>query len=857
MTVAIGIDLTQHIPLVCSITCHTDDPDEIADAFPQKPKFNNNLKRYLPCALLPLFKGEKLLSGEAAAMHRRSSGYPWPPESNVPYPGNGRGVGRIPLVAAWNSMLPKPGVTGGLSGRDDKVFSWFPGQECSEKAGAILAKSIRAYIEDSGLSIKGPVISIVVPDALDEFGQQCLIDNLERQGFNKDSTYLVPRPVAIAVDWCSKQHNEDIETTDGEAVGRLRVLSTPMDTWEASSMEIRAKEMMDKTWRIPIRDRSGIAAQPPELSRFGMRYALAMAAVGTQPMENGLAKFWRDMFASDWFDGELNNGASIVEHHELIEEKTSRKLMEACLGENLWDRVLESQIEDPEEIENRWNLQERELNNERLEELAAVRDGSLSKTDCVENIPAKTLSRAGCHSAASGAVYTSLAIAAGLPTYEETLLPLQLFIVARNEWGDPKAIWKDLVLAGSIAVGGTWKNKKPIEGLQMPKNSPHLSLPLHRKEIGGSIYREVLAPLKNPVEKNEPVIITTRVRPGQGLAIVEVKSKTPSLFSTRLDWGTMEECEKPKPLPLAWIHGVQEVRQFGDYYDEAEFEIGRAQRSIDQNRHINERLRELLVPLRKWVVSSQVDGITIDDPNVFYGIMTSDGQLDLLQYGSGELTRLRDSIGERFQNQFDRGNNDQMLIRVGGWFYTAMPLQIFSYLKNKVVESHRIGTPLENAEIASIGLAVKEHETLGYFFSIAERVLRNPNNPPNEWARAIRNICRFRNSALQEIESGTLKSLTENLFRIMEAEVNARNFEQKFRNCLIAIAFLLKRRRYDNNFLPSGPELVEEMVDLLQRVHQQQRQLPKKIQHLPRVTVKLLKRAASRSDVEMLLGMVD
>ena len=85
MKVAIGIDLTQHIPLVCSIKCHTDDRDEIADAFPQKPKFNKKLMRSLPCALLPLFKGEKLMSGEAAALHRRSSGYPWPPESTVPY----------------------------------------------------------------------------------------------------------------------------------------------------------------------------------------------------------------------------------------------------------------------------------------------------------------------------------------------------------------------------------------------------------------------------------------------------------------------------------------------------------------------------------------------------------------------------------------------------------------------------------------------------------------------------------------------------------------------------------------------------------------------------------------------------
>ena len=123
--------------------------------------------------------------------------------------------------------------------------------------------------------------------------------------------------MAIAVDWCGKQPAEDIEAADGEALGRLRVLSTPMDTWEAASMEIRAKEMMGRTWLIPIRDRSGItaAARPPELSTFGMRYALAMAAMGTQSLEkkDRIAKFWKDVFASDWFDGELKKGTSIAE----------------------------------------------------------------------------------------------------------------------------------------------------------------------------------------------------------------------------------------------------------------------------------------------------------------------------------------------------------------------------------------------------------------------------------------------------------------------------------------------------------------------------------------------------------------
>jgi hypothetical protein len=868
MKVAIGIDLTQHIPLVCSIKCDTDDCDKIAAAFPQKPKFNNKLMRSLPCALLPLFKGENLMSGEAAALHRRSSGYPWPPESKVPYTDPGTignehgGVARVPLLAAWHSLLPEHGAAGWLAGRDEEVFKWFPGQNCSEKAGAILAKSVRAYIEDSGLLIKDSVISIVVPDALDEFGQQSLIDNLERQGFNKDLTLLVPRPVAIAVDWCGKQPEEDIEAEDGEALGRLRVLSTPMDTWEATSMEIRAKKMMGRTWLIPIRDRSGItaAARPPELSTFGMRYALAMAAAGTQPSKEGLAKFWKDVFASEWFDGELKKGTSIAKHHGLINENTEQQLMEECLGESFWDRVLESGIESPEEINSLWNLQETELDNEHMEELAVVRDGSLSKTDCVKNIPGKTLSGSGYHSAASGAAYTSLAIAAGLPTYEETLLPLQLFVRARDKWGDLKGVWKDLVIANSVAVGRTWENKKPIEGLVIPEGYTDLTLPLQREEKGTPIFRNVKALLKNKVEKNEPVIITTRVRPGQGLAIVEVKSKTPSLFSTRLDWVTMKECEEPKPLPLAWIPGVQEVRPLKRFYSEAEFEIRRAQRSLDSGRYIDERLQELTEKLNNWIACAKIDDVPTNDPNVFYGVLPSEGGLSRLR-DCEEITKLRDSIGETFSSQLKTNGRMhtlvQRLIRVSGWFYTAIPEEVLKYLQERVRVSYETGSPLENAELGSVGLAVQDDVTLWNFFTIAERVLSDTNHPPNEWARAIRNICRFRNSALKEIESGTLKSLTNNLFRIMGEQVYARNYKHKFRNCLIAIAFLLKRRRYDQDFLPSTSELVVEMLDVLGTVHRQRNQLPDKIRHLPKLTMKLLEKTASQGELEELLDMVN
>jgi hypothetical protein len=52
--------------------------------------------------------GEPMLVGDSAAAHRRSAGFQWPPETQVPYADDSAcGVARIPLVAVWTALLPR------------------------------------------------------------------------------------------------------------------------------------------------------------------------------------------------------------------------------------------------------------------------------------------------------------------------------------------------------------------------------------------------------------------------------------------------------------------------------------------------------------------------------------------------------------------------------------------------------------------------------------------------------------------------------------------------------------------------------------------------------------------------------
>ena len=209
--VGIGIDLTQHVPQVSVAVCpeairadRSVDAAALARHWPPKVESSESFRRQLPSAVLPLMRGEPLLVGDAAAEHRRSAGLVWPPEAQVPYASDSAyGVGRIPLVAAWTALLPSISVDEGLARRNDPEFKWYPdGREQGARAGQMLAASIKAFLTAAGVLLNSLQTAIVVPDALDEAGQQILLDSLAQNGLSPDNVHLLPRPLAVALHWC-------------------------------------------------------------------------------------------------------------------------------------------------------------------------------------------------------------------------------------------------------------------------------------------------------------------------------------------------------------------------------------------------------------------------------------------------------------------------------------------------------------------------------------------------------------------------------------------------------------------------------------------------------------------------------
>lgn len=890
MKACVGIDLTQHAPLVAKAMFPIGkfNPATLRQHWPPAIELHTGFCRQPPVCLLPVMHGEPPIVGDAAARHRRAAGLPWPPEAQVPYGGDKEGgIGRIPLLAAWSTLVPPPGQEEFMSRRADREFGWQPrGRYISVCAGQMIALSIREFLRGAKVDTNDCRVVVVVPDALDEAGQQILLDACSEAGLDTDTVHLLPRPLATALYWChsvpqSAIFRNALEDEEGQSVGRLRVLATSMDVWEALSLEVRARRYMGRVWLIPMRDRSSVMDARPELGQVGISLAVTLAGLSPSAM---LADWWLRLFASPWVDerlqrntcfslDEARNFQAVIGGHlpdtvrRCIQTLAEHSPICKCFGQDsLGVRPLS---------EGLWEKQEQLLGIKGLPLLDIVVDGTFSKLLVSHVLGLLVRDNAGprmrVHSEAAvrGAALAAAATAHGLPCYREKLLPLDLCVRDENEDGDPVLQWKQLIAATSVEAGGIWRSAEPVTGLKIKEGQNRLILPLRRCINEQSFFRSVTTELTQPAERGEAVRVKVEVRPGQGFARVHIESITPGVFAARLDWRTMEKCDEPKPELLAYIPDVSRIRPDDQMFEQAKPAMLATIDALVKDRpDAHNCLRELIRLLNKWPLAQTVDrqrGLMrkkkdFKDNFIHYGVIGSDGKLEELP--EPDLARrLRNLIGKQFGELVQAGDPNsplgKSLLRAAGWFYLAMPGECYDYLRKRIRHAERGGTFLSAVELHAIGLAFDKVADLNRFYSLVVHALQTGCASYN-WLRAVRNICRFRNHALSPdaISDATLTKLVDLMYSHIREQVQRQNFGRILANCLETLPFLLKRRRYDRAFLAPAEEPAVGIIEVLKGLQTHHcHKLPKRLQEFPRTTVTFILKQATESDIEALLGV--
>lgn len=853
-TNCLGIDLTQQKPMVAIA-----EDAEIIEC--------KTLADTPPAALLPLIPGESVISGISAHSHRRGTGLAWPPECQVPiYSNYNNGTGRIPLVCAWQKLAKRSAKSfSGILG--DTAIGWRPTgkKELSCSAERLIAESVTSWKKN----FSNPKAAIIIPDSLGEAAQQALIEHCD--------AFLTPRPVAVALSWCRNNVNSFNElgekSEEGTTIGHLVVITMAFDQWEVVPIEIRAKIFNEKLWLVPVRNRT---AEGGEISRVGASFFFGLA---NSTFDN-LQDVWHVVFGSP--KGSNYAIEKIVPNKEQIEalrncvgrgwtEKDRRNLQVLDAWKDMvWTPKSNSFDLFKEELVNLRNQQLTFLPDKAREKcLGIIIDGACAHIHITETrrlgdfvADAFKLNDATISDgfeAVRGAAYTADALKNHLPCYRETILPIDIHHHRKDKHGDWENAYKLLVEGKTVRAGQEYKSPKPVEGLQIKQGGKILKLTLRRpSDKGEYVYREVSAEIHEETRQDEPVEISANLLPGQGFAKVTINSKRRGIFSALLKWKTMKVIPEPPPPPLSYLPKVSILKHDKDMWDDAESSFHEAINALSNN---TPSLLASLTQLRegylnKWPLADNVDqfrGRRIkDDIFLHYSVFPSDGNLK--DVTSPHLARK--FIGECESYFLRRGistRKKEAVQRIASWSYLACPSVIIESVRQNL---KRNMAATSQVDLHTIGLCFEEPDDIKIFFAALEQLFQIRQAGINEWLRTIRNIVRFRDHALQPeiISRDRLENIISGLLRSLEREVSKSNFEQIYNNCILAILYLLKRRRYEPDFMTAEDELYKRVDDIFSTIINKKRDgLSPRQFEIVSIALRFLHREASHTDLKGIL----
>jgi len=198
-------------------------------------------------AILPGRPNGIILTGEQANASREHSGLPWPPEAWIK---QGDHLRRVPIFSAWRSLVEAR----------DRHIRWEVGGGVSFSVARILADHI-ANLLISCQEEKEVPVTISIPDDLDEYGQESLLNELRKEFDRLNAHFKVSllwRPVGAALAW--------LEEAGGDIMKKVVVERNSEDFFIVLYLGVDSIECV--SFRIKIRgDKKGLYYVVPRRER--------------------------------------------------------------------------------------------------------------------------------------------------------------------------------------------------------------------------------------------------------------------------------------------------------------------------------------------------------------------------------------------------------------------------------------------------------------------------------------------------------------------------------------------------------------------------------------------------------------
>ncbi len=778
---------------------------------------------YVADAVLPKRALGQIRTGDEAEQERVHSGLYWPPEARVK---PGEPLRRVPIPVAWSLLVD--------AGDTTVPVRWNVGGGVSIPLASIMAAHLKDLLHGSGFDAKNDNRAVVaIPDHLDEYHQETL---LRAFGGVRHRISMVWRTVAAAMEWLDKAMPEDLETGDW-----MLVVYIGPDGMDFMTFELREEVFGGNRFILPVRNRPRHSPGPA-----GWQWACALSAKADPICSIDHGAFWQtftnfpELWAAiagrPWKKHELPRAWSTADGWRYWHPPKKLFAESVCCvtdgGDLLLDLVKTSSSILPrkrEIKEETWGQHlTASLSRALLQRNGRLRGAVICGPLCpvttqawiqeaLINLPCRPdacpdtiwLASAEEDPVATGARLFGRRLAAGLPTYLDTLPRLALY--AEKVGGGLE--WMDIVEAKECAGGKTYTRSIPNRFfLKKHTDALHVYMRKDAQETGTeSPYRYGEVKFPSIPARDVKLTIEVEMRPASGLARVVIVPEKEETFQGRarvFDYSNMikvEEKDLPEP-ELRWPETLHyEVATSKDAFTDTRFK-GFIALSEDVSRsYFIEKLDEM----KRVLCSSFFD----QETNIFETRKRIDENgISGSEYGDTLVTAIASKIESR-ANEFLHSRNPpseaiKYVVRAT-WLWGKTPEAISDYLMHYFLtyEGNNYGNTWRYfAEAASRCFNSKQHFA-ALFDAIYRRSISGVNNPFTlQSSKALARVLAYREDAYDALESDMAVHFAKRAAEAIRKQVNNRTIAQIFFQGALLFLALLRFRIKEPEFMdPENP----------------------------------------------------
>ena len=747
--------------------------------------------------LLPAARGDCFTVGEPTDTHRRGRALSWPMEAQSPPGGLAvNGNGRVYAEAVQRSF-----ATDRLG---DRTFTWKPDgvTESSVSAEVLLGDSLQGELTHES------EVGLVVPDGLKEEERQAVIDACSPHG----KVWLIPRTMAAAIAWCRSKAAAPLligKSDENAPIGHIILIEAGFGPWAVTAVPIFRVTKGRKNWLVPKRE-ARFRKVVEGLTGWGL---LARQATHHQG-RSALTRMNDPKWVLDILDGE----------QALVDEYVNKPMppegvlprMPGLGGGTVWYDGAKQLASAVHALMA--GMKSPCLGGEMVGALAwAKKQGGYLRDQLLSAFGLKRLDVSDA-AVSAGAALAMIGKANGTPTWFETLEKMSLFYQGVNEMEDPVAKWAALLPGTVMDAGSDYESEKPLLGLHVPVGMNEITLTLRHEPTDGSpiTYRQTSIMQTKVCEKDTPIRIDVKAKPGQGFAHVMLKSIDPGYFAGRLDWRHMKECKEPTVTygytltvklvahPQLWSTAEAELQVLRDVLKGPRREYLFLEPIRSATNAMNKCVHSLNYKYRPGVAKVEVDD------HIYYTPVDVNGKAPTT-VGNRLIKEISDGLVEHVEADWNAGVTKGAL-RLLAWLYRGCPSEVTSEVLGKV-RARDADLAMLDLHIIGLTMGADSVSHIPRYMDIMRAklpLLAAPNN----WLRAFRDIVRLNEHALRDVPNTTLEAIVDALLPRFRSAISLGK-RAVASNCYLSILFLLKRRRYSKSFLGKDDPRYHQILDCL------------------------------------------